>query len=530
MHDLIGLELVVALILALLLSEVAARRLRLPPPVLLLLSGVVLGLVPAFRDAHLPPEVVLFIFLPMLLFWESLNTSLREIRSNFRGIVLLSTVLVVVTSAAVAVVAHALGMPWAPAWVLGAALAPTDATAVSVLARALPRRNLTVLRAESLINDGTALVIYGLAVGLAVSGDALKASHVTELFVVSYVGGIIVGGVVAAIGIAARRRLGEAVHQNLVLLALPFGAFLLAELIHASGVLAVVVCGLVMSQAGPRVGHPEGRQLTYGFWSLARHVLNAALFVLIGLELQSAVRGLDSVALTKGLVMVVVIAVVLVVVRIAWLFATVHLIRLLDRRPEQRARRMGWRWRVLSGVAGFRGAVSLAAALAVPELLDSGADFPDRDLIVFVTAGVIAMTLVQALFFPAVTRWAQLAPDTGVDEERRLAELRATEEALAALPQLADELGVAAKIQDRVRRDYEEHLAVLEASSAEQPDDSVAQRDRQYTALRQALIGRKHEAVIELRDEGVIDDIVLRQVQAKLDIEDLRLAGPHGSE
>src|SRR3954451_6127434 len=237
MHELIGLELIGALILALLLSEVAARRLRLPPPVLLLLSGVVLGFVPAFRDGQLPPEVVLFIFLPMLLFWESLNTSLREIRSNFRGIVLLSTVLVVVTSAAVAVVAHAFGMPWAPAWVLGAALAPTDATAVSVLARALPRRNLTVLRAESLINDGTALVIYGLAVGLAVSGDALKASHVTELFVVSYVGGIIVGGVVAAIGIAARRRLGEAVHQNLVLLALPFGAFLLAELIHASGVL-----------------------------------------------------------------------------------------------------------------------------------------------------------------------------------------------------------------------------------------------------------------------------------------------------
>ena len=161
--------------MALLLGGALAQRFRVAPPIVLLVLGVLLGFVPALREVQLPPEVVLLMFLPALLYWESLTTSLREIRSNLRGIVLMSTVLVVGTAGAVAAVAHALGLPWGPAWVLGAALAPTDATAVGVLARALPRRTVTLLRAESLVNDGTALVIYGLAVGITVGEEHLDA-------------------------------------------------------------------------------------------------------------------------------------------------------------------------------------------------------------------------------------------------------------------------------------------------------------------------------------------------------------------
>src|SRR4051794_2491669 len=191
MNDLLGLELIVVLGGVILASGVLARRLRIAPPVLLLTSGVLLGFIPALREVHLPPETMLLIFLPALLYWESLTTSLREIRSNLRPIVLLSTVLVVVTAGAVAVGAHALGMPWGPAWLLGAALAPTDATAVGVLARALPRRMVTMLRAESLVNDGTALVVYGLAVGITVGSEHLSAPHVGLLFLLSYAGGVL---------------------------------------------------------------------------------------------------------------------------------------------------------------------------------------------------------------------------------------------------------------------------------------------------------------------------------------------------
>src|SRR3954465_2809036 len=193
MHSLGGLELVVVLGAAVLVCSLLAHRLRVAPPVLLLVCGALLGYLPSLRAVHLPPEAVLLIFLPALLYWESLTTSLREIRSNLRGIVLLSTALVIATAGAVATAAHALGMPWGPAWVLGAALAPTDATAVGVLARALPRRNVTLLRAESLINDGTALVIYALAVGVTVGEQHISVPHVGGLFLLSYAGGALAG-------------------------------------------------------------------------------------------------------------------------------------------------------------------------------------------------------------------------------------------------------------------------------------------------------------------------------------------------
>jgi monovalent cation/hydrogen antiporter len=221
------------------------------------------------------------------------------------------------------------------------------------------------------------------------------------------------------VGWQVRRRLSDSLLQNLTILLMPFTAYLLGEIIHASGVLAVVSCGLLMSQLGPRVGRPHARQQTIAFWSLTTYVLNAALFVLIGIELQAAVRELTGAALARGLVTVAVVATVCIVVRMVWLFATVYLIRLLDRRPSQRERRTTVRARVMQGFAGFRGAVSLAAALAVPSTLATGTDFPDRDLIIFTTAGVIAVTLAQGMAFPAVVRWARLNPDGDVDEERR---------------------------------------------------------------------------------------------------------------
>ncbi|WP_369249720.1 cation:proton antiporter [Streptomyces sp. R41] len=189
----LGLELVVVLGVAVLVGNVVGQRLGIAPPVVLLVTGVLLGFIPAVREAQLPPEVVLLLFLPVLLYWESLTTSLREIRTNLRGILQLSTALVILTAWAVAATGHALGLPWGPAWVLGAAMALTDATAVGVLARALPRRQVTILRAESLINDGTALVVYGLAVGITVGGEHLSMPHVGGLFLLAYGGGALVG-------------------------------------------------------------------------------------------------------------------------------------------------------------------------------------------------------------------------------------------------------------------------------------------------------------------------------------------------
>ncbi|MBZ5736533.1 Na+/H+ antiporter [Nocardioides mangrovi] len=518
----LGLEMVVLLGVALVVCGALARRYPIAPAILLVLVGVLVGFVPRLRHAQLPPEVVLLLFLPALLYWESLTTSLREIRKNLRVVVLTSTVLVVATAGAVAAVAHALGMPWGPAWVLGAALAPTDATAVGVLARDLPRRTVTVLRAESLVNDGTALVLYGLAVGVTVGEEHLTPLHVSWLLVLAYGGGVLAGGLVGLLSWQVRRRMDDPMLESIAMLVTPFAAFLLADAIDASGVLAVVSCGLFMSQVTPRITGAATRQLVLPFWSLSTTVLSSALFVLIGLSAQSALRGLSSTSLREALVDTLAVTAVVIGVRWAWTYTTPYLIRLVDRRPAQRLRRVGARQRTVSATAGFRGAVSLAAVLAVPHTLDSGAPFPERDLIVLVACGVIVLSLLQALLLPAIVRFARLPADNSVAEETQLAELSTLDAAIDAIDDTAAELGVGAPVVDRVRHELGKQRALVAASGED--GDPVVRHDDQYTSLSLALIGRRREALLVLRDEQQIDDIVLRRVQARLDIEEVRFS------
>lgn len=511
-----------ALAVTMLAAGAAARRLRIASPVALLAGGALLGFVPALRGVELPPEAVLLLFLPALLFWESLTISLRGIRQNLRGIVLNSTLLVVVTAAVVAVVAHALGLSWGAAWVLGAAVAPTDATAVGVLSRLLPRRDVTILRAESLVNDGTALVVYGVAVGVTTGEQHLSAAGVSGQLALSYGGGLAAGLALSwAVG-RVQRRLDDPMQENLLALLGPFAAYLLAEEIGASGVLAVVVYGLVRGQVAPRQMQADTRQQGQAFWSLSAYLLNGALFVLVGLEMQTVVRGLTSASLARGLLAVVLVAFAVVATRFAWLFTVPYVIRLLDRRPQQRARRRTARARAVSATAGFRGGVSLALALAVPQTVSSGAAFPDRDLVVFITAGVIVVTLAQGLVLPGVVRWARLSADASDRDERRLAESTTSQAALDALAEVADELGTAPPVVARTHRELEDHLAAL-AAADDPDDDSPAEHGRQYASLRLALLARKRAALVELRDERRIDDDVLRQVQTQLDLEEVRL-------
>ena len=388
------------------------------------------------------------------------------------------------------------------------------------------RAEITVLRAESLVNDGTALVIYGLAVGITVGEEHLTLPHVGALFLLAYGGGAAVGVAVAWVNMNLRRRLDDPLLGNLVMILAPFTAYLLAEMIHASGVLAVVVSGLIMAQVAPSLIRAEHRRQALAFWPLATFIINGALIVLVGVELQYALRHLSRADLRDALIATGLVSVVLVAVRFAFLFASAYLIRALDRRPEQRLRRISDRARVVSGFAGFRGAVSLAVALSVPETLDSGAPFPDRAFIVFVTSGVIVVTLVvQGLLLPGVVRWARLPRDTSVDEEQILAETTATEEAIKALPQLAAERGTTPKVMEWLRQEYEANLATVRAKGAGTDDDPALLHNRHYTDLRLALIATKRATVVRLRDESRIDDTVLRRLLAALDNEELRLAG-----
>jgi CPA1 family monovalent cation:H+ antiporter len=286
-----------------------------------------------------------------------------------------------------------------------------------------------------------------------------------------------------------------------------------------------VVSGLMLSRIDPRVVRADTRRQAEAFLSLSTFLLNGALFVLVGMELHSAVTGLPSFDLTRGLILVVVVSAAVIAMRFVFLFASTYLIRLLDRRPRQHRRGVSNRALAVSGVVGFRGAVSLAAALAIPQTVASGGPFPARHMIIFVTAGVIVVTLVvQGLLLPGVVRWARLPRDTHIEQERHLAETAAAEEALNAMPQIAAELSTHPDVVERMRHEYEEHMRVLRANRAGAEDDPAVRHDEHYTALRLALLAHKRATVIRLRDERRIDDAVLRQVQAALDIEEVHLS------
>src|SRR4051794_33984856 len=481
----------------------------------------------------MPPEVVLFLFLPALLYWESLNTSLREARANMRVIFLSAVVLVLVTTATVAVVAHAVGLSWPMAWVLGAVLAPTDATAITAVAGRLPRRQATMLRAESLINDGTALAVYGVAVGVAVGGLDIGPGGVALRLVWSYVGGIAVGLTVAGLAVLVRRRLHDVPLGNVARLLTPFVALLPAELLGSSGVGAVVSAGLALPQIPPMLVSARTRVQSRAFWTLTSYLLNGALFVLIGLELHAVVADRSAADLLAGSAIALLVALVVVATRLVWTNTTPYLIRLIDRRPAQRLRRVGFRQRQPLSWAGFRGAVSLAAALAIPATVDGGGPLVGRDLVLLVTFGVIVFTLVvQGLTLPAVVRWARLPDDGRETEEQRLAQREATRAAIDAIEDRAAELSVPDDVWKQVRAAYEEHLRELELKYSVL-DGAAGDGDRESLAalkaerrLRLALLTDKRRALSQLRHEHRIDDLVLVRMQSQLDAEEVRLTGP----
>lgn len=512
-----GLQVAVMIGVLLIVGGALAARTRVPTALVLLVLGIAFGFVPALGEITLPPEVVLLLFLPSLLYWESITTSPREIRRNLRAVVLLAVPLVLATVAVVAVLAAGLGLPVGVAITLGAIVGPTDATAVASVAGRLPRRTSTVLRAESLINDGTALTVYAIAVEAVSDGVDIDLGAGILRFLAAYGGGLAIGLGIAVLAVGVRRIVqGTPVLENTVGVLTPLAAYLPAEELHVSGVLAVVTAGLVITRFAPRLVSARTRSQAWGFWQITTWILNGALFLLIGLQAHTALERLGTDPL-RVLGLGLGTAGAVIGVRLAWLAVVPLLIGAVDRRPAQYLR-VPLRQRSVIAWAGFRGAVSLAAALALPE------DFPRRVDLVTVTLVVILVTLlVQGLTLPGLVRWARLPADpTEVDEQRRADDV-AFRAGLAEIPVAADRLRVPDHVRDRV---LTEHRDRAERAHADEPAESKsgpASAPGTETALLLAVIAAKREAVVALRDTGEIDDTVLRRSQQRLDIEELRL-------
>ncbi|MFJ2648093.1 Na+/H+ antiporter [Streptomyces sp. NPDC087420] len=511
-----GLEIALVLVTTVLLLTWAARRLRVSEPVALLLGGVLVGLIPEFRHVHLSSDLILLIFLPPLLYAESLKISLHQILANLRVIVLLAVGLVLLTAVTVAATAHGFGMAWPLAFVLGAVLAPTDATAVASVARGMPRRTLTTMRAESLVNDGTALAVFAVAVEIATGEHSFEWGGAVLRFVLSYVGGAAIGAAVALLVMGARRRTHDSTIESGISVLTPFAVYVPAELADVSGVLAVVVCGLIISRASPLLMPASTRVQSLAFWQVTTFLLNGSLFVLVGLQLPDVIGSLPTLGQGDVVALAASVTGAVILTRLVYLHTTPYLIRAVDRRPQQRARRIGARQRMPVAWGGVRGGVSLAAALAVPTLAADGTKLADRNVIVFVTAVVIVATLLlQGQTLPAVIRWSRLSPDPSEAGEELLARQEMTASALAALRERAEWCGAPPEVERRLAGELESYAESLRRT--EPPAHHTELR------LRQELIGVKRARLVTLRDAGRIDDTVLRRVQETLDSEETRL-------
>ena len=507
--------------------SILARPLGVPYPILLVLGGLLLGFVPGLPAVELPPELVLVLFLPPLLYAAAFFSSLRDLRADLRAISLTAVGLVLVTMGAVAVTTHALvdGLSWGAAFTLGAIVSPTDALAATAVARRLgvPRRLVTVLEGESLINDATALVAYRIAVATAVGGSFVVWEAGLR-FVAGVAGGVAVGLIVGWLVAVIRRRLEDPPAEIVVSVVTGYAAYLPAERLGVSGVLAAVTAGLFVGWRAPELASPATRLLAFSFWEILVYLLNAVLFILVGLQLRPILDQVSGRSAATLLGLAALVSAVVIAARVAWGFTVPYLVRALDRRPSQVARRVGARQRLISGWSGMRGAVSLAAALALPLETRTGQPFPERNLIIFVTFGVIFTTLVvQGLTLPALIRRLGVHDDGGEEREELQARLGAADAALARLEELAAEEWTRDDTVERLRGLYQFRRRRLKTRAGILEDDDSQDRSLAYQRLVRELLEAQRRAIIRLRNQGVISDGVMHRLERELDLEDSRL-------
>ena len=507
-----------------------ARVVRIPYPIFLVLGGLALGFAPGLPTVEIPPEVIFVVFLPPLLNAAGFFSSPLDLRAHLRAISLLAIGLVLATIFAVAAAVHfVVGLSWPLAFVLGAILSPTDPVAAEAIFRRLgvPERVGTVVGGESLINDGTALVAFRLAVGVAAGSMAFSFADAGLNFLLVAGGGILVGLVMVFTVMPLWSRLKDASIQITFSVLIPYGVYILAEeILHVSGILAVVTYGLAQGWRSPRLfADASTRIQTLAFWGVLVFVLEAMLFVLLGQQLPSILENLGEYTVLEVLFYAVLVYAVVLGARLAFFFTVPYLHPTFDRLFRSRYLRGTWREYLVMSWSGMRGAVSLAAALTVPESSPFAAD---RDLILFLTFAVILATLVlQGLTLPFLIKALGLREDGAA---ARIGELRARLEgarsALQRLEQICAENGLPAENERGMREYYQDRIARYEAGiEAGGMTDEYAESSAAWRRWRRDLIEAERDAIIRMRDGGEISPETMRRIERDLDLEESRIGG-----
>ena len=512
-------EVVLALVVVvgIILLTPVADRIRVPQPVLLTIFGLVIALVTPSNPLSLDPALILPVVLPPLLFAATQRTTVNEFREHAGAVFVLAVGLTLATVAVVAVVAHAAGLPWSVAWVLGAIVSPPDPVAATAVARRLrlPHRLVTILEGEGMFNDATALVAYKVAIVAAVTGDITGADIAIEL-VEAVVLGVLVGLVLGYVSKVVLGRLHDGYAETTVTVLVPFVAYIGAEHVNGSGVLAVLVLGLYLRTFGHDATTAGGWLLGRAVWSYSDFLITSLVFTLLGFELVAVIRSTASSGATAGLAFLVVAT--LVVFRAVWIYPAAWLARLRARRRDAPVP-TGWRESTVVAWAGMRGVVTVATAVALPTLVATGEPLPARDEVVIVALVTVLVTLVlQGLTLTPLTTFLHVGSD--VDETAEIAQLRmrATAAGLAQVrqedPALDEDVRRAAIAQ------YEGYLAAQETIDRARPrDDEGDRRGRALESVLRRASDAERRLVLDARRRGEVAaasaDEVLRDIESR---------------
>jgi Na+/H+ antiporter len=511
---------VIAVAFAALVAALTAlgRRLPVPTPILQVIAGLFVAMVPNLELPELAPEVVFFVFLPPILWAAAFFTSYREFKANIRPISLLAVGLVLATTLGVAVAARAVlpGLPWAAAVALGAIVSPPDAVAAAAIVSRLPvpRRVVVILEGESLVNDASALVLYRTAVAAAVTGAFSWGESIVRFFVDAGVGaalGLAVGWLI----IRAAKSTRDPLTETLLTLAGPYVAWLGAEMLHVSAVLACVAGGLYTRHHLSMAVSPMSRLQARAVWDLLVFVLNSMIFILLGVQFTELFRSVDTHVLHSALRAGIVVSVVAIVVRLVWVPTATWLPRALSAEVRRRDPIPNWKPIALVSWTSMRGIVSLAAALALPLTLADGTPFPFRDEILIITMCVIVMTLVvQGLTLSPIIRAFRFTPEKQHHAETRLARREALRRGAETLDDLSRESWADARDVEWLRNESRDRIRLHDGHHG-----NAEGRIR----LRTAMIESERRMLVRLRNEGAISDEVLRELELELDLESIRL-------
>ena len=517
-------QLVLALFIAVAVLVTISRRLGIAYPIFLVIGGLLLGLVPGTPPIDIDPDLIFLLVLPPLLYIAAFFTPLRSLRSNLGVIGSLAVGLVVATAFAAAAVVHVMipGIPWAVALALGAIVAPPDEIAATAIAQelAVPRRIMTILEGESLLNDATALTIYGIAIAVA-GGDAFTPSAGALTFAGALLGGTAIGLAVGWVIAQVRARIEDTPVEITISLLTPYAAFLPAQQLGVSGVIATVAAGLYLGRQGSRIMGPDARLTGRAVWETITFLLNGAIFIITGLEVPRFLRALAPDLAIRLVGIGLAVSVALVIVRALWIFATAFLTPLVGGEP--RPPRLLAHSLVLSW-AGMRGVVSLAVALTVPLTLPGAGSLPAREVVLIVTLTVIVFTLLgQGLTLPWLIRRLRLGTDPELHEEESSARQQMTEAASRRIDELYAVWPGHHPLLGQLRDRYEHRSQHIERQR-----DAVASgtEDREiieHREIQRTIIDAERQALLRLRTEGAIDDDVLRALERELDLEERRI-------